>query len=116
MANTWLKGHFGLESFDSIGTFFNTLTQTFNDNLSGNYIDVNDVLNPSYTLTPLSDGKVDEPSYTVIPQLDGKVDEPNYTLVPSSTLGKVSEPTYTLVPSSDGKVDEPVYTDKGISV
>lgn len=115
MANTWLKGHFGLESFDSIGTFFNVLSQKFNDNLSGNYIDVDDVLNPSYALIPLSDGKVNEPTYTVIPQSDGKVDEPNYTLVPSATLGKVSEPTYTLVPSLDGKVDEPVYIDKVIN-
>lgn len=115
MANTWLKGHFGLESFDSIGTFFNVLSQRFNDNISGNYTNVSIPDNPSYTLIPSSDGKVDEPTYTVIPQSDGKVNEPVYTLIPSATLGKVSEPTYTLIPSSDGKVDEPVYNDQGIN-
>ena len=32
MANTWKKGNFGLESFDSIGSGMDDLFQTFSDN------------------------------------------------------------------------------------
>jgi hypothetical protein len=40
MANTWKKGNFGLESFDSIGAAMNELVQTFTDNLDANYNNV----------------------------------------------------------------------------
>jgi hypothetical protein len=40
MANTWKKGNFGLESFDSIGSAMNELVQTFTDNLDANYSNV----------------------------------------------------------------------------
>lgn len=40
MANTWKKGNFGLLSLDDLGQGFNTLIQSFNDNLDGNYTNV----------------------------------------------------------------------------
>ena len=41
MAKTWRKGEFGLESFDNIYVSFDSLSARFDDNMSGDYSDVN---------------------------------------------------------------------------
>ena len=48
MANTWLKGHFGLASFDGIFSSFDSLPFSFDDNLTADFDDETLPTDPSY--------------------------------------------------------------------
>ena len=97
MANTWLKGHFGLESFDNIGISFSLLYVNFTDNLSGNYNNQNIPSDASYTDTSIPS----EANYT----------DTNKSSISYSDSAIPSDATYTDV----NNPNNPTFTDKEIS-